>query len=677
MMRLNFTGSAQIKASAGGLRRFAMDAYNGGPMRFAWSKVPVVVDIAGMDLGNKSRPILRDHDAQRIVGHSDRIIAAAGSLHVEGTASAVGPDALEVVAAADNGFPWQASIGCDIHDAEDVAHGQTATANGQTFAGPMMIVRSSRLGEISFVALGADDSTIARMIAARTQQTVHKENPMDLDTWIKSLGFDPSTITPEQSAALQKAYDAMPKEDAADAAKEDAMPENETEKAVAAATVNLQASRKQHADEARRVDAIATVCGTKHADIKAKAIEEGWSKDATELAVLKASRPTGPAIHVHGGESITGPVIEAAILQAARVPGLNETHDAKVLEAAHRRFKGRLGLQELLLEAAWANGYTGRSFRQDPRGVLRAAFDIQAAGFSNADISGILSNTANKCLLDGFMSVEHAWREISSVRPVSDFKTTTAYRLIGDDQYAEVGPGGDIEHGTLGELEYTNRAKTFAKMLSITRQDMINDDLGAMTTVPKKLGRGAALKLNSVFWTAYLDNSSFFTTGRGNAFVGATLSLLTIDGLTEAERLFRLQTDPEGQPLGLMPKVLLVPVALAAKGSALMTSTEIRDTTASTKAPVGNPFAGRFKLVSSAYMSNTSFTGASALAWYLLSDPADLAVIETVFLNGQESPTVETAEADFSTLGIQMRGYHDFGVSKQEYRAGVRAKGEA
>jgi len=118
-------------------------------------------------------------------------------------------------------------------------------------------------------------------------------------------------------------------------------------------------------------------------------------------------------------------------------------------------------------------------------------------------------------------------------------------------------------------------------------------------------------------------------------------------------------------------------VALAAKGSALMTSTEIRDTTASTKAPVGNPFAGRFKLVSSAYMSNTSFTGASALAWYLLSDPADLAVIETVFLNGQESPTVETAEADFSTLGIQMRGYHDFGVSKQEYRAGVRAKGEA
>ena len=52
-------------------------------------------------------------------------------------------------------------------------------------------------------------------------------------------------------------------------------------------------------------------------------------------------------------------------------------------------------------------------------------------------------------------------------------------------------------------------------------------------------------------------------------------------------------------------------------------------------------------------------------------------VIEVALLNGQESPTIETAEADFNTLGIQMRGYHDFGCALQDPKAGVRSKGEA
>jgi len=47
------------------------------------------------------------------------------------------------------------------------------------------------------------------------------------------------------------------------------------------------------------------------------------------------------------------------------------------------------------------------------------------------------------------------------------------------------------------------------------------------------------------------------------------------------------------------------------------------------------------------------------------------------FLNGQESPTIETAEADFNVLGVQMRGYHDFGVALQDFRGGVKNKGEA
>ena len=52
-------------------------------------------------------------------------------------------------------------------------------------------------------------------------------------------------------------------------------------------------------------------------------------------------------------------------------------------------------------------------------------------------------------------------------------------------------------------------------------------------------------------------------------------------------------------------------------------------------------------------------------------------MIEVAFLNGQEAPTIETAEADFNVLGVQMRGYHDFGVALQDFRGGVKSKGEA
>jgi hypothetical protein len=233
-----------------------------------------------------------------------------------------------------------------------------------------------------------------------------------------------------------------------------------------------------------------------------------------------------------------------------------------------------------------------------------------------------------------------------------------------------------LKHGTLGQEQYTNKADTFGLLLSIDRRDMINDDLGAITLVPRKLGRGSGLKINDVFWTTFMANSSFFTSGNKNYLTGADTAL-TVDGLTKAEVAFLEQVDSEGKPIGIMPAIILVPTALSAMGTALYKSLEIRDTTASTKYPIANPHQGKFRAEVSRYLANSKYTGYSAKAWYLLADPADLPVIEVAFLNGQESPTIETAEADFKVLGIQMRGYHDFGCALQDPRGGVKAKGEA
>jgi hypothetical protein len=634
------------------LPRFSMVAYTGGAMRIAGWRYPVVVDLAGLAIPSQSRPIRFGHDMASGVGHTDAIRIEHGRLVATGVVSRDTAAAKEIVASARNGFPWQASIGAAVEEFEFVKENQKVLVNGRQFAGPVNVVRRATLGEISFVDLGADGATTAQ-INAIGQEASKEEN-----------------LTMEHRSHTQQ-----PEPQPTDAPLQAGEPTNAPVAGDASAPASNSTPDPQTA-EAARILAIRMVCGGKHPAIESQAVQEKWDVNRTALAVLRDQRPKAPAVHVSTPEAVTGRLLEAACMLTAKAANLENLFDEPTLEAATRRFRGGIGLQELLLEAAWANGYCGRNFR-DARSVLRLAFHPELeAGFSTIDIGGILSNVANKFLLDGFFSVERTWRNISATRNVSDFKTVTSYRLIGTDQYEQVSPGGELKHGTLGEETYTNKAETYGLMLTIDRRDIINDDLGAITTVPRKLGRGSGLKINDVFWNTFLANSGFFTVGHKNYLEG-TDTALSIDGLTKAEVAFMDQVDSDGKPIGIMPAILLVPTALSAVGSQLYKSMELRDTTSNRTYPVANPHQGKFRVEVSRYLSNAAFTGSSSKAWYLLADPNDLPVIEVAFLNGQESPTIETAEADFAVLGIRMRGYHDFGVALQDPRGGVKMKGEA
>ncbi|MCL4743269.1 MAG: hypothetical protein KJZ54_13825 [Phycisphaerales bacterium] len=651
LLRLTATAEIEVEAAAEGERalpRFRMVAYTGGAMRIAAWRYPVVIDLAGLEIPSQARPIRFGHDPAAGVGHTDAIRVEGGQLIATGMISRDTAAAKEVVASSKNGFPWQASVGASVDEFEFVREKQKATVNGREFEGPINIVRRATLGEISFVDLGADGGTSAS-IAAGKENGVMDDNQAPVESAETDAGTD---------AGIPAATAATP-----------------TNPATPNPGANAEDVRAQALAETERIGAIRRVCAGRHLDIEAKAIREGWDATRCELEVLRASRPKAPAIHAPE-HTATPQILEAACLLTARLDGVEKAFDDQTLEAATKRFRGGIGLQELLLEAAWANGYTGRNFR-DSRQVLRHAFNPPIeAGFSAIDIGGILSNVANKFLLEGFFSVERAWRSVTAVRNVSDFKTVTSYRLVGKDQYELVAPGGELKHGTLGEESYTNKADTYGLMLSIDRRDIINDDLGAITAVPRKLGRGSGLKINDVFWTTFLNNAAFFTAGNNNFISGADTAL-SIDGLTKAEVTFMDQVDGDGKPIGVMPAVLLVSTALSAIGTQLFKSVELRDTTASTKYPVSNPHQGKFRVEVSRYLGNTVYAGSSTKAWYLLADPGDLPVIEVAFLNGQESPTIETAEADFNKLGVQMRGYHDFGVALQDPRGGVKSKGEA
>lgn len=635
--------------------RFDMVAYNGGAMEFYWSDVPVVVDLESLEISDKPRPTLKDHNTSLIVGHTTTIENDGSQLRIAGIFSGAGAVAREVESSARKGFPWQASIGATFSKSrvEEIPRDDEVEVNGQAQRGPLLIVRGAQLMEISFVALGADDTTSAS-IAAK---------------------YGDTTMDPKSNA-----NDGANPDDTATSAQPDTKNsgENVVQAAAAPATQSIEAYRRQMAAEAERVGAVQAVAA-KHPKIQAQAISDGWSAEKAELAVLRAEREQDtsgvPAIHCGATPDLSTQMLQAGLMLACRLPDKRIAEagiDDKTLDAADKRWRRTLSPGQIIAEAARLNGWRGATIKADLRGALQAAF-----GFSTLDISGILSNTANKFLADAFMSVEQAWRRIAAISPVSDFKQTTRYRLTGADQWQTLANGDQLKHGSLGELSYNNQASTHGLLLSISRQDLINDDLGALNDVPRMIGRGAGQKLNDVFWTKFAADSTIFDTSDGNNnYISGAATALGINGLTTAEQKFMDQTTPNGKPLGVMPSVLLVPTALSATAAQLMRSTEIRNTTASTKYGTANPHQGKFEPVVSAYLGNSSYSN-SDLEWYLIADPMDLALIEVVFLNGQEMPTIETADADFSTLGIDMRGYYDFGVEWQEYRAGVKSKGAA
>lgn len=646
------------------LRSFSMVGYSGGLMtRLAGFPYPVVASIDGIRIAKRT-PILIEHGwaasskARSAFGHATKVAKKGGQLLVEGVVSGVGSEVQQVLAMADNGFPFQASqtVEIDRGALTFVPEGEKVQVNGRTFEGPIYHAASGSLREISVVVIGADqdtETTIAARAAQETptmkpETTLPVANPAGTTTLAATAtpaGTGPAPDAPTIAAAQQPQLGDI----------------------VAQAERRIAETYQRFA----QIDLLAK----DHPEIRAKAVAEGWTldkvKDQVELATVRAGRGPGggPAIIVRKHE-FSPEVLQAAACLAGGLSSVEKAFDEKTLEAASSQFRRGITLNELLLECAWEGGFTGRTMRGHESEVIRAAFSQLAT-------PGILSNVANKFLHESFMAVEDAWRRVAAIGSVTDFKQISSYRLTGDLTFDEVGPTGELKHGTGKELEYTNRAKTYGRMFSVTRQDLINDDLGALTKVPARIGRGSALKLNEVFWTEFLANhGAFFFAGNNNYIEGADTAL-SINSVTALEAKFLDQTDGDGNPLAIMPKTLLVPNALKVAAEVIFNSRELRDTTASTKAGTTNPHAGKYAPVASAYLNNAKIAGGSATAFYLLADPAVLATMEVVFLNGQQQPTVEQAEADFNVLGIQMRGYFDFGVAKQEFRAGAKSKGAA
>ncbi len=698
MKPIDITAFLRLKANGKGKpKRFVIKAYSGGLLPVDGFPHPVVVDLSGLEMPG-SIPILIDHEksVEATLGATDNIVNDGRQLMLEGVVTGQSGKAQQVLAQAAAGHTWQASIGAMVIESEDVPAGQTATANGQTFTGPVVIARRAVLRETSVLPMGADSTTSVNL-AASARRFLKGSAVMSFEDYCKSLGLDASTLTPEAAAVLQTSYAQMskPAVPAMESAVATAQPSPAPTAAAGAMldlTASLEQGRKMIAAQFRKSAEIqAKAAG--HPEIIATAIDQDWSIDKVELEVMKKreiqarTRPTSFRSAENKPENMPL-VLEAALCVARKIKDVDKAYSDQILQAAHTQYRGAMSIKRLLIEAAVANGHyvsasegVNRSNWQD---IGRAAWGSQIqAAFSVVSLPGILSNVANKELLEGYMQEEQTWREIARVSSVNDFKSVTSYRMLDDMEYEELGPGGEIKHGSISEESYTRQARTYAKMFSLTRTQIINDDMSAFDDLRNRIGRGAAKKLNKVFWAKWLDNSTFFTSARGNYITGSTTTLLTDNvGLELALNAFDdLRTPAKdgskvpGGKFGGAPTILLTPGGgISRVAEAIFVNQNIGGGTTTANA---NIHAGKYKPVKSVFLNDSTISGGSATAWYLLRDPSVAAGIVVSFLDGVETPTVEQQDASFSTLGIEMRGYHDFGCDQAEYLCGVKSKGAA
>jgi hypothetical protein len=735
-----------------------MVAYTGGPMMLNgrrkdidYSK-PIVVDLDGMEGINKNRPALKDHDVTKVVGHTDQISTGGGVLTASGVVSNPWtPHSREIIDSSRNAFPWQASIGANILKSEWVPAGEQRQVNGRTVVGPLTIARKSVLGEISFVALGADDSTSA-VVASKGG----RKDPImgKFKTWLQSAGFTESDLAGDKAKAILAAWEVAKDFDATDsdfkaakvaldvAADSTKSAESSASSIAAGAVTDIRA-------EATRINSINSAFETHikafGADVKLvksltdsrdKAIQAGTpameaAKDA-ELMALRASRGTAVGADAEGhafnintggrGMPVTGDIIAAAIALSA---GLDEKHaltdraghalpDNVKEVAASREFRG-VGLQHLVGYVAAAHGIhlkPGPLGDQDVRRVLAlearsemlsaGGFDMQADGYSTVSLLGITENLMNKMVLVGYDEIPSVVEDICWQRDTNDFKPFKSYRMTGSGRMQLVNDAGELKSMGLQDEQYQNQLQTRGCTINVSRQLFINDDMGVLTDQPKILGREAAMTREEVVFTLVMQLISgtiqynnatpgaasnlvnFFVAALGNYMSGATTAL-SISSLTSAIKLFLEQVDANGRPINVMPdRILTAPANRETamtinKGSSIVLADIGTATAGGKKIPNYNLYQNQFKPVISPFMSYRSgkgLSGTNDTQWLLLANPSSgLAIAQIGYLRGNRTPIIERGEAPFSTLGMLMRCYYDFGVAAHDPRAGVYSAG--
>lgn len=294
---------------------------------------------------------------------------------------------------------------------------------------------------------------------------------------------------------------------------------------------------------------------------------------------------------------------------------------------------------------------------------------------ATSDFPNILAAGANKQLLAGYTAAPQTFRGWARRMTLSDFKTRNLLRLGMNPQLKKVNEAGEFKHGSITEGKESISLATYGIIVGFTRQLLINDDLSALTDVPRRFGNSASTLESDLVYGKLLanpalntDSKAVFHTDHNNiSAVNAAPSVTTIS--TGRVAMAKQKDLDAVTVLNLAPNFILVPPELETTAAQLQAGFY-----PATSANVVPEFVRQLQPISEARLSvgisNADIgitVSGSASAWYLAASPGQVDTIIYAVLDGQEAPFIDQ-RLGFDIDGIEIKCRHDFGCAAADYR---------
>jgi len=372
----------------------------------------------------------------------------------------------------------------------------------------------------------------------------------------------------------------------------------------AASATDLDAIRAEAAlQERARVSEINALCVTHKIDtaLRSQLVDGGLSLDDARSKILAAVATRdagGTAPRLPFGQNAT--VTDEADTRRAAVENaiLHRASPGRVkLDDAGRQYRG-LSLLEIgrdLLEKAGEN----------TRGMDK--LQLAQRALATSDFPYILANVANKTLRAGYESAPQTFKPFTRQASAPDFKSIQRTALGDAPVLKKVNEHGEFTVGTIGEGKETYQLATYGRIVAITRQTIINDDLDAFASLPAKFGTAAANLESDIVWgiitanAAMNDTVPLFHANHGN--LTGTGTAISVDSLGVARALMRKQTSIDGTLINVQPAYLIVP---AAKETLAQQYTSQAYSAGQSSAI--NPFAGTLQVIAEPRLDANSTT---------------------------------------------------------------------
>lgn len=309
-----------------------------------------------------------------------------------------------------------------------------------------------------------------------------------------------------------------------------------------------------------------------------------------------------------------------------------------------------------LIEIARASLERGNATR---RGM--DSMDVVASAFTTtSDFPALLTSAARASLLRGYDESPETFDQWTRAGTLTDFREASKAGLGFFSDLDKIPEDGEYKYGKFGSAGQSMILATYGKMFSITRQAIINDDLGAFTSVPQKMGRAAKRTIGNLVYAILnnnpklVDNVALFHATHNNLAAGGGINSATVGAL---RRLLMAQK-VEGLSVNIPLKYLLVPSEL--EDDALL----VRDNSLAVMADGSvssnaNTQRNRFEVVSDGRMN--------AGAWFGAADPNLFDTVEVDYLDGIQTPFLDQKDG-WTIDGTEYKVRLDAGVAPLDFR---------